>query len=215
MSTAPAAPPSPSSWLPKPTLRGELVELRPPVREDAWAIAELLADEELLRFTGSVTSQAEARAFPTEPSEEIIDWYASRAGMDQRLDLIIVDRASGRPVGEAVLNDVDVAASSCNFRILIGTPGRNRGLGTEATRLTVGYGFEQIGLHRIELGVYAFNPRALRSYEKVGFVVEGARRDAFRYRWDEGGEQRESWTDEIIMSILAPEWEQHRGRPTL
>jgi ribosomal protein S18 acetylase RimI-like enzyme len=48
--------------------------------------------------------------------------------------------------------------------------------------LIVGYGIEELGLHRIELEVFAFNPRAQRAYEKAGFVVEGVRRDALR--WD-------------------------------
>ena len=51
-----------------------------------------------------------------------------------------------------------------------------------------------IGLHRVQLDVYAFNPRALRSYEKAGFVVEGRQRDTLF--WD--GE----WTDSILMSVL-------------
>ena len=76
--------------------------------------------------------------------------------------------------------------------------GRNRGLGTEATRLIVGYGFERLGLHRISLEVYAFNPRARRAYEKAGFQVEGVLRQSFRYE--------DQWIDAIAMSILAPEW---------
>lgn len=200
---------SASPWLPKPTLQGKKVVLRPPVREDAWPIAQLLADEELLRFTGSVTSAAEAAAFPLQPTEEIVEWYSSRAAIDGRLDLVIVDARSEEPVGESVLNDWDPVARSANFRILIGPTGRDRGLGTEAIRLTVGYGFEHVGLHRIELGVYAYNPRAIRAYRKVGFVVEGTRRDAFRYLAAEG----EVWTDEIVMSILAREWSAHRGHP--
>ncbi len=53
-----------------------------------------------------------------------------------------------------------------------------RGFGTEATRLILGHGFETLGLHRISLEVYAFNPRARRAYEKAGFVAEGVLRDA-------------------------------------
>jgi hypothetical protein len=53
--------------------------------------------------------------------------------------------------------------------------------------------------------VFAFNPRARRVYEKAGFVAEGVLRDALRY---DG-----AWVDEIVMSILAPEWERHRGYP--
>jgi RimJ/RimL family protein N-acetyltransferase len=84
------------------------------------------------------------------------------------------------------------------LRILIGPAGQNRGLGTEATRLIVGYGFERLGLHRISLEVYAFNPRARRAYEKAGFRAEGVLRESLRY----GGQ----WIDATVMSILAPEW---------
>jgi RimJ/RimL family protein N-acetyltransferase len=94
---------------------------------------------------------------------------------------------------------------SCNFRIALARAGRDRGLGTEALRLIVGHGFEQLGLHRIALEVFAFNPRARRVYEKTGFVVEGVLRDALRY---DG-----AWVDAIVMSILAPEWKRHHGHP--
>lgn len=194
-------------WLPKPTLTGERVTLRPPGAPDAIIIAALLADPELLRFTGSVTSSAEAEAFPTEPDRQTSDWYATRVDQVDRLDLMVVENATGAVIGEVVLNEWEPAAGSANFRTLIGATGRGRGLGTEAARLIIGYGFQHIGLHRIELGVFAFNPRAIRVYEKVGFVREGVRRDAFRF---DG-----SYVDDIIMSILAPEWERHRGRPTL
>ena len=51
-----------------------------------------------------------------------------------------------------------------------------------------------VGLHRLELQVYAFNPRAQRAYEKCGFRVEGRRRDALL--WD--GER----VDVLDMGIL-------------
>jgi len=56
-------------------------------------------------------------------------------------------------------------------------------------------GLGVLGLHRISLGVYDFNPRAQASYAKLGFVLEGRLRDALF--WD--GE----WHDELIMSVLA------------
>lgn len=71
--------------------------------------------------------------------------------------------------------------------------------------MIVGYGFETLGLDRISLEVYAFNPRARRVYEKVGFVAEGVLRHALR--WD--GER----IDATVMSILAHEWAAHRGHP--
>jgi hypothetical protein len=54
---------------------------------------------------------------------------------------------------------------------------RFRGLGTEAIRLFIYYGFEQVCLDRISLDVLNFNPRVERVYEKLGFVTEGVLRE--------------------------------------
>jgi RimJ/RimL family protein N-acetyltransferase len=40
------------------------------------------------------------------------------------------------------------------------------------------FAFHELGLHRIELDVFAFNSRAIGCYEKVGFQPEGTRRQA-------------------------------------
>jgi RimJ/RimL family protein N-acetyltransferase len=104
-----------------------------------------------------------------------------------------------------VLNEWDEGNNACSLRILLGPDGRDRGLGTEAVRLITGYAFDRLRLHRVALEVYAFNPRARRAYEKAGFVTEGVLRDALR--WDDG------WVDAVVMSVLAPEWARHHGRP--
>ncbi|WP_158841806.1 GNAT family N-acetyltransferase [Saccharothrix deserti] len=180
----------------KPTLSGELVLLRPVTVDDLPALMPMFDDAEVTRLTGSHGGVDEAR---------LRAWYDTRGDQDDRLDLAVVEQATGNVVGEAVLNDWDAGNESCGFRIAF-VPGTfGRGLGTEAVRLIVGYGFEKLGLHRISLEVYAFNPRARRVYEKVGFVAEGVLRDALL--WD--GER----VDATVMSILAPDWSRHRGRP--
>jgi RimJ/RimL family protein N-acetyltransferase len=181
----------------KPTLTGDLVVLRPVDGADYEALAAAMDDPDVARLTGSHGEIGKERAR---------EWYRTRKDQTDRLDLAIVDRASGAVVGESVLNDWDPDNRSCNFRILIGPSGQGRGLGTEATRLTVGYGIEQLGLHRISLGVYAFNPRAQRAYEKAGFKAEGVLRDALL--WD--GE----WVDEIVMSVLEQDWVPSEGDPS-
>jgi RimJ/RimL family protein N-acetyltransferase len=196
-----------SRWLPKPTLDGELVMLRPFVAADVGAMARILADPDVLRLTGSVTATSEVTKASQEPDERTRNWYATRAAAEDRLDLAIIDNANDAVVGEVVLNEYDANVESVNFRTLIGPAGRGRGLGTEAARLILGYGFEVLGLHRIDLGVFAFNPRAQHVYEKVGFVVEGVKRDGFRFD--------DVYVDEIWMSILSREWLQHRGRAEL
>ena len=129
-------------------------------------------------------------------------WYGSRAEQEDHLDLAVVERATGDYAGEVVLNDLDRDNRSCGFRIGLRPAFQNRGFGSEATRLIIEHGFA-IGLHRIELEVYAFNPRARHVYEMSGFVYEGTRRDALS--WD--GE----WTDSIVMSIL----ETDRNQPVV
>ncbi|MEU7516307.1 GNAT family protein [Streptomyces sp. NPDC042898] len=177
----------------KPTLPGDLVVLRPVTEDDVPALLPLYEDAEVMRLTGCHTRFE-------EPA--LRKWYASRGAQDDRLDLAVVERATGRVVGEAVLNEWDEENESCSFRIVFVPDAVGRGLGTEATRLIVGHGFEALGLHRISLEVYAFNPRARRAYEKAGFTAEGVLRGALL--WE--GER----VDATVMSILAPEWAAQR-----
>ena len=55
-----------------------------------------------------------------------------------------------------------------------------------------------MGLHRVELGVYAYNTRAHAIYRSLGFTEEGRRREVVLH---DG-----VFHDEIIMSMLEPEW---------
>jgi RimJ/RimL family protein N-acetyltransferase len=183
----------------KPTIDGELVLLRP-VHPDDVDPADV-DDPEGDKLTGS-----HPRPGGELTIEQRRNWFATRADYDDRLDLAVVDKATGRCAGEVVLNDLHPDNRPCSFRIyLFGARSRNRGLGTEATRLILRYAFETVGLHRVDLEVYEFNPRARRVYEKVGFVFEGTKRDALL--WDG------AWVDAHIMSILAAEWAEHRGYP--
>jgi RimJ/RimL family protein N-acetyltransferase len=54
----------------------------------------------------------------------------------------------------------------------------NKGYGTEAVELMVKYGFEMLNMHRIWLRVFERNKRAIRTYEKVGFIHEGQLRES-------------------------------------
>ena len=176
--------------------------LRPFHEADLPALATAIADPEVGRLTGSVHTSEEAGQGHDEA--RLREWYLTRNDQDDRLDLAIVDRRSGSAwrgraqrvgAGERLVQLPHPHRPRC----------RGRGLGTEATRLILGHAFESLGLHRVGLEVYAFNPRGRRAYGKVGFVEEGLRRDALRF----DGE----FVDSVLMSVLAPEWDQHRGRP--
>ena len=73
-----------------------------------------------------------------------------------------------------------------------------KGYGTEAMRLILQYAFMELNLQRVSLGLHAYNERALKSYEKVGFQFEG------RTRSDQLREGKR--TDTLWMGILRDEW---------
>jgi len=74
----------------------------------------------------------------------------------------------------------------------------NKGYGTDALRIILRYAFTELNLHRLSLNTFEYNPRAIRSYEKAGFKVEGRVR---QYLNREG----RRW-DLIYMGILRDEW---------
>ena len=71
---------------------------------------------------------------------------------------------------------------------------RNRGGGTALMRGLLDWARAHPIIHRVELEVLANNPRALHVYEKLGFVVEGRRRDAF---FKDG-----AFVDALVMSLM-------------
>lgn len=188
----------------KPILQGDLVVLRPFTENDVEDMAVVLADPEVRHLTGSVRTTEEASNAPAQLSPEVRQWYASLAARGDRLDLAIIERTTGSCVGEVVLNELNEADACCNFRILIGAAGRGRGIGTEATRLVLDHAFATTALNRVELEVFAFNPRALHVYESAGFKVEGRLRQTFTF-----DDQR---FDTIVMSVLRGDRTTSRAR---
>ena len=144
-----------------------------------------LDDPEISRLTGTTETFSPA---------QVESWLRTRAYQPDRMDWAVVRSTDSRFLGEVALNDFDPANACVGFRIWLLPEVLSQGYGSEASRLAVDYAFER-GLHRVELEVYDFNPRAQRAYEKCGFRVEGRRREALL--WD--GE----WHDVITMAVLA------------
>ncbi len=172
----------------KPTIRGDRVMLRPMGAQDADSMWADVHDDEITHFTGTHADFTR---------EQIDRWCSSRSGQPDRLDLAVVDPDTGVWLGEVVINEWDADNRSCSFRIALGANGRDRGAGTEATRLIVDHVFDTIDdppVNRLSLEVFEFNPRGLAVYEKVGFVREGVLRDALCWQGE--------FHDAIVMSIL-------------
>jgi len=174
----------------QPVLTGQQVHLEPltpAVLEDYLAA---LADPEVSRLTGD-------HAVPDRP--KIAAWLATRQEHHDRADWAAIRVTDGAFLGEAVLNELDPDNESANYRVWLAGPHLfGQGYGTEITRLVIDYALGTIGLHRVSLGVYDFNSRAQRVYEKCGFSHEGRLRESLR--WDG------SWHDELLMAILRSDY---------
>lgn len=188
-----------------PELRGKRVLLRQPVLDlDVAARLEVPADPELHRLygrsgePGPVTADG-ARAMlagvvAQDPSRVRQFVIAALAWPDGRP----ID-PPGRFVGQIRLHTF--AWADRRARVAVGIHDRrfwSRGYGTEALRLLLGYAFDHLRLHRVDLRVLADNRRAIRSYEKCGFVHEGVEREAALVDCQ--------WRDDALMAILEHEY---------
>lgn len=128
------------------------------------------------------------------------EWIESQGSSATDYVFGIVVRGGDRLIGTIGLRAIDAVSRSAMLGISIGDRAfHNKGYGTDAVRLLLRYGFEELNLNRVALAVYANNPRAIRCYQKVGFVQEGCLRQAL-YR--NGG-----FHDEYRFAILRDEWE--------
>jgi RimJ/RimL family protein N-acetyltransferase len=150
-------------------------------------------------------------AFPvTEAMERA--WY-DRALADQggkRVSFAIEDCSDAALIGFVHLTDIDWIARSADFGITVGRKDRRgKGIGTEATRLILGYGFDTLNLERVALRYIEDNRAAARIYEQIGFVVEGRLRsaafvDGKRYDIVVCGLLRKEWAASAGSAAVAP-----------
>ena len=172
-------------------LEGERTVLRRHEPANLEAFKRWYADPEVVRLTRYQDG-------PMRP-EEIERFFIARVLGPESLTFAIHVRASGRLIGTCAFSQLDGDNGSALFHITIGEKDCwGQGYGGEATELMLEHAFERLGLHRIGLSVFEFNERAIRSYRRVGFVVEGRAREAIV--------RDGRWWDEIQMSILETEW---------
>ncbi len=180
----------PRSWLPE-RIEGDRVVLLRHVPANLQAFHRWYSDPEIARLNRH-------QAGPMR-RDEIERFFASRVMSSDTLTLAIHIRENGRLIGSCAFSQLDGDNGSTLYHITIGEPDTwNRGYGTEATDLMLELAFERLGLHRVSLTVFSFNERAVASYRKSGFVVEGTAREAI---WRDG-----RFWDEHEMGILADEW---------
>jgi RimJ/RimL family protein N-acetyltransferase len=123
-----------------------------------------------------------------------------RAG-DRRRLFAAVEPHGGELVGHAMLTVQPEHRLGLIGRVLIDPARRGEGLGTELMNAVVRVGFDELGLHRLQLGVYDFNLGAIACYERAGFAIEGRMRDSTR--------GSTGYWSSYLMALLEPEYRVH------
>ncbi len=126
----------------------------------------------------------------------------------QRQTFSIVAIDNDKFIGHCGLFDIDSINRRARLYIVIGEQAyQNNGNGREAVALLVDYGFNLLNLNSIMIDVFAFNARAMKCYQKVGFRPIGVLRQSRII----GGEK----LDVIMMDILAEEFDSPYVKPTM
>jgi RimJ/RimL family protein N-acetyltransferase len=175
--------------------RGDLVRL---VAEDPQKLAEAYSrwqrDSEYWRLMAS-------EAAYTHSIRAVKAWIEKEAEQAPPLYMFLVRALEGdRLIGDVSLEPVRNGHGDTFVGIGIGERDYwGRGYGSDAMRVILRYAFTELNLHRVSLNVFEYNPRAVRTYKKVGFRHEGHARGVLKragQRWDL-----------IFMGILRHEWE--------
>ncbi len=177
---------------PLPMIRGERVYLRASERSDIPDFLRWMNDRDTASFLSArspLSHVLEERWF-----DRMIEGHGK---VGYHFVICMLD--DDRPIGTIGLFDLDHVDGNAGMGIAIGEKSLwGLGLGTDALFALLDFGFGELRLERIWLEVFDYNPRARRSYEKCGFVLEGTMRNAVHRR----GEFR----DVHLMSILRDEW---------
>ncbi|NPV07934.1 MAG: GNAT family N-acetyltransferase [Anaerolineae bacterium] len=175
-------------------MQGSLVRLRPVTREDLPRYVEWIADPEVRRHLNFY------RPLSLEDEEH---WFERLRG-DGGQEVFAIETLEGRHIGGIGLHGIHTRYRLAEAGIFIGAKECwGRGYGTDAMRLLLAFAFDQLNLHRVFLNVHSDNLRALRSYEKCGFVLEGTLRQA---AYKDG-----RYWDVHVMAVLKDEFERIGG----
>ncbi|MFC2053668.1 GNAT family N-acetyltransferase [Chloroflexota bacterium] len=172
---------------------GDRLRLRAVERSDLELFVEWLNDPEVRE--GLLLHLPMSMAEEEKWFEDMI----KRPDVEHPMVIEIRQDESWVMIGNCGIHNIAWRLRSAEVGIFIGEKGYwDQGYGTEAMRLLLDHSFNTLNLNRITLQVYEDNPRAVRAYEKVGFVHEGRAR--------QGMYKNGRYVDIIWMSVLRSEW---------
>ncbi|HEV7232109.1 MAG TPA: GNAT family protein [Bacteroidia bacterium] len=169
------------------------VILSPIHAEDLPKLFEWINNEDLVSLNAyfkPVSWEAHLKWFENEKNRNDVSSFGIRLRSNQQL------------IGSCKLQYIHPIFQSAELQIRIGEADYlSKGLGSEAVRLLLSHGFDELKLNRIYLEVFTDNERAIKSYLKNGFLKEGVLREA--------GFVKDQRKDLLVMSILKAEFNAH------
>ena len=177
-------------------LFGDQIRLRAIERDDIPTFVRWFNDPEVRQFLlafAPMSQATEERWFEAQVARADDYVFAIEAHVEN----------AWTHIGNVGLDQIDWKNRCARFGIVIGEKMYwGLGFGTDATRTILRFAFDDLNLHRVELDVYDFNPRAMRAYEKAGFQREGTRREAIFCNGH--------YFDVHTMAILRGDWKSER-----
>ncbi|MFC3886204.1 GNAT family N-acetyltransferase [Bacillus songklensis] len=154
------------------------------------------AEEFLVQWSGNT--------FTYPLTVEQLEAYLNKSNVEgaEQFVFSVLDAETDEMIGHISLAKIDYKNRSGRIgRVLIGNEKyRNKGIGKQMMKEILSFGFDKLNLHRMTLGVYDFNERAIRTYEQIGLVREGLLREVQKVK-------NQYWNC-IEMSMLEHEWKQ-------
>jgi RimJ/RimL family protein N-acetyltransferase len=176
----------------------ERLALRPFAGSDLDALHAMHSREDVTRYLyWGPRTRDEVRA--------MLERLAMMTGFDEQTDalrLAAILRDSGTLIGDVSLQRVSREHRQGEIGFVFDPARQGRGYATEATRVMLALGFEDLGLHRIVGRCDGRNVASARLMERLGM-----RREA---RLRENEFVKGEWTDELIYAMLAGEWRTRR-----
>lgn len=167
------------------------VSLRKLEDRDLDRLYEFRNDWQIVQFLGGFSTGYSRR--------DLAEWLEFHRKRRDEIIWAIADRESDQCIGHIALYEIDHRVRKAELGIVIGFQSyQGRGIGEEACRAVLRYGFRELNLHRVELTVLAHNESAIRLYKRLGFSVEG------RLRHDQYRDGQ--YLDSIAMGLLRDEW---------
>ena len=191
---APRARPAgiPAVWWTVRMLRGDKIGLRARHETDVPVLQSELYDDVATR------SRADSRPWRPITPGSAASPFAVADPTDDAACFSVVDLADDTLVGDALLWAIDHHNRAAHIGISLRPSFRGRGLATDVVRVLCEYGFQVLGLHRLQIETLTDNEPMIRAAAQVGFVEEGRLRGS---AWVSG-----DFADEVILGLLAADW---------